>query len=146
MINAGQNGTYRAWLLSVLSSYGGQWKLLISAMSNVDERSRAKAITIIENSKYVNWITAPRKQDQIISFQPLNGLMSDDWTAEVSNKNYFNIFSAFATRFNRNHLWSFLDSSSQLKVAKMNKKERFCYCSSFGFYPWTTSVFMSGFW
>ena len=80
-----------------------------------------KAITIIENSKYVNWITAPRRQDQIISFQPLNGLMSDDWTAEVSNKNYFNIFSAFATRFNRIHLWSFLDSSSQLKVAKMNK-------------------------
>lgn len=54
MINAGQNGTYRAWLLYVLSSYGGQWKLLISAMPNVDERSRAKAITIIENPKYVN--------------------------------------------------------------------------------------------
>ena len=39
---------------SALSSYGGQWKLLISVVPNVDKRSRAKATTTIENSKYVN--------------------------------------------------------------------------------------------
>ena len=32
----------------------GQWRLLIFAMSNVDKRSRAKAITTTENTKYVN--------------------------------------------------------------------------------------------
>ena len=32
----------------------GQWRLLTSAMSNADKRLRAKAITTIENTKYVN--------------------------------------------------------------------------------------------
>ena len=32
----------------------GQWRLLIFAMSNVEKRSRAKAITTTENTKYVN--------------------------------------------------------------------------------------------
>ena len=32
----------------------GHWRLLSSAMSNVDQRFRAKAITTIENAKYVN--------------------------------------------------------------------------------------------
>ena len=33
---------------------GGHWQLLTFAMSNVDKRLRAKAITTIENTKYVN--------------------------------------------------------------------------------------------
>ena len=63
-----------------------QWRLLTSAMSNVDKRLRAKAITTIENTKYVNWITAPRRRDQRIFFQRPRGFTSGDWTAEVRNQ------------------------------------------------------------
>ena len=49
-----RNDVYKKWLSGDRSSEGGQWRLLTSAMSNVDKRSRAKAITIIENTKYVN--------------------------------------------------------------------------------------------
>ena len=45
---------YKEWLSSVLFSKDGQWRLLIFVMSNVDKRLHAKAITTIENTKYVN--------------------------------------------------------------------------------------------
>ena len=49
-----RNDVYKEWLSGDRSSEGGQWRLFTSAMSNVDKRSHAEAITIIENTKYVN--------------------------------------------------------------------------------------------
>ena len=40
--------------MGVLTSKDVHWQLLTFAMSNVDKRLRAKAITTIENTKYVN--------------------------------------------------------------------------------------------
>ena len=45
---------YKEGLSSVLFSKDGQWRLLIFAMSNVDRRLHAKAITTIEITRYVN--------------------------------------------------------------------------------------------
>lgn len=41
-------------LSSFPSSKDGHWRLLTSAISNVNKKSGAKAITTTENTKYVN--------------------------------------------------------------------------------------------
>ena len=44
----------QVWLSSFPSSKDGHWRLLTSAISNVNKKSGAKAITTTENTKFVN--------------------------------------------------------------------------------------------
>ena len=54
IINAGQKYAFKVWLSSFPSLRNGHWLLLTSAISSVNKRSRAKAITTTENTKCVN--------------------------------------------------------------------------------------------